>query len=274
MTRVRKAVIPAAGLGTRNLPVTKVVPKELFPVGNKPAIHYVVEEAVAAGIDAILLVVSRGKEALVNYFDRASELEHHLEQASKGHLRKALALPPVHVQFVRQQEPKGLGDAVRLAKPFVGDEPFAVLLPDDLLFGPRPALAGLLEAYAACRAPVVALKVMPDDVLHRYGVARVTPAGDRFKIEEIVEKPREAPPSNYAVIGRYVLTPDLFPHLEALTPGVGGELQLTDALRGYLAHGSVYGVPWPHERYDVSLEREYVALLHRFLTQDPAAETK
>ncbi len=257
---VRKAVIPAAGLGTRFLPATKATPKEMLPVVDRPAIQYVVEEAAAAGFADILLITGRNKRALEDHFDRAYELEHALEQRHDD-VRMAEVLRSAglaHIHYVRQGEPRGLGHAVLQAADHVGDEPFAVLLGDDLIDERDPLLTRMIEVRRQHGGSVIALMRVPRESLPLYGVASVEPAGaeDVMRVRDLVEKPPlEAAPSDYAVIGRYVLDPAVFRVLEVTPPGRSGEIQLTDALRVLAAMppeegGGVHGVVFTGRRYD------------------------
>ncbi|MBX6377081.1 MAG: UTP--glucose-1-phosphate uridylyltransferase GalU [Clostridia bacterium] len=253
--RVAKAVIPAAGRGTRFLPATKAQPKEMLPLVDKPTIQYVVEEAVAAGIDDILLVTGRDKRAIEDHFDRHRELEATLAERNLGDLLTLVqdVSELAHFHYVRQPEPLGLGHAVLCARYHVGAEPFAVLLGDDVLRGERPGLVQLLEVFQRFGRPVVAVQEVPREQVSAYGVVagrEVEPG--LVRVESLVEKPApEAAPSNLAVIGRYVLTPDVFDVLERLEPGVGGEIQLTDALCALCADGPLYAVRLRGRRYDV-----------------------
>ena len=257
---VRKAVIPAAGLGTRFLPATKATPKEMLPVVDRPAIQYLVEEAAAAGFDDILLITGRNKRALEDHFDRAYELEHALEQrhdsARIDEIRHSAEL--AHIHYVRQGEPRGLGHAVLQAADHVGDEPFAVLLGDDLIDERDPLLTRMIEVREQHGGSVIALMRMPRESLPLYGVAAVeaTDAPDLLHVLDLVEKPTlGAAPSDYAIIGRYVLDPAVFGVLEVTAPGRAGEIQLTDALRVLAtmpaeAGGGVHGVVFEGRRYD------------------------
>ena len=255
---VTKAVIPAAGLGTRFLPATKAMPKEMLPIVDKPAIQYVVEEAADAGLRDVLIVTGRNKNNLSNHFDGVPELEATLER--KGDLAKlervhaSSALAEVH--FLRQGQPLGLGHAVGRARMHVGDESFAVLLGDDLIDARDPLLTRMIEVHDREQATVVALMEVPPELIHLYGCAAVTATADAdvVKITGLVEKPDAAEaPSNLAVIGRYVLRPEIFDIIDALEPGRGGEYQLTDALNVLAAGGGdrpVYGVVFRGRRYD------------------------
>ena len=278
---IRKAVIPAAGLGTRFLPATKSTPKEMLPVVDKPAIQYVVEEAVAAGLDDILMITGRSKRSLADHFDAAPELEASL--AAKGDtdrlalVRASTDLADVH--FVRQRQPKGLGHAVLCAKRHVGDEPFAVLLGDDLIDRRDPILPGMLALQERTGGSVVALLEVEPDQIHLYGCAAVVPleggGTDEVRIVGLVEKPDTADaPSNLAIIGRYVLNPAIFAVLADTAPGRGGEIQLTDAL-ATLADlpaeqgGGVYGVVFRGRRYDTGDRLDYLKAVVRIAADRP-----
>jgi UTP--glucose-1-phosphate uridylyltransferase len=265
-TRI-KAVIPAAGLGTRFLPATKAMPKEMLPVVDKPAIQYVVEEAVAAGIDDVLVIIGRNKNALANHFDRVTELEHTLEQkgddAKLARVVETSSLADIH--FVRQGDPKGLGHAVLRAKKHIGNETFAVMLGDDLIDARDPLLTRMIEVSQAQSATVVALMEVDPEQIHLYGCAAVetTADDDVVRITDLVEKPSAADaPSNLAIIGRYVLKPEIFGVLEATEPGKGGEIQLTDALQALAADeqvaGPVLGVIFRGRRYDTGDRLDYL----------------
>ena len=265
MVNIRKAIIPAAGYGTRSLPITKVVPKELFPIGSKPAIHYVVEEAVAAGIEEILIVVSRNKNMIIDYFDRSLELEAFLEKKNKLHLLEKTETPDVKIQFTRQPFAMGLGDAILQGKNFVGNEPFAVLLPDDLfLFDEVAPLAEMIENCNPSTSTILGLKKVELESLKNYGVVEQTElSSDVHRITGIIEKPEKNPPSDLAVIGRYVLSHRIFSILETLEPGVGDEIQLTDAIAELLKQQTCLGKVISAERFDIGVEDEYVALVNR-----------
>ena len=234
--KVRKAVIPAAGLGTRMLPATKTVPKEMLPLVDKPAIQYIIEEAAAAGIEDILVVTNRAKSAMDDYFDYYPELETRLLQSGKDRelheVRRAADL--ANIFYVRQKETKGLGHAIWRAKRFVGDEPFAVLLGDDIMRSQKPVIGQLIEAAERYEASAVGVQQVALDVISKYCSVKVKALEDRvFDVSDLVEKPRpEQVFSNYAILGRYVLTPGIFDVLEILKPGYGGEIQLTDGLSG------------------------------------------
>ncbi|WP_233265554.1 UTP--glucose-1-phosphate uridylyltransferase GalU [Leifsonia sp. AG29] len=264
---VTKAVIPAAGLGTRFLPATKAMPKEMLPVVDKPAIQYVVEEAVASGLHDVLLVTGRNKNALENHFDRNTELEDALrKKGDDDRLRQvsySTSLADMH--YVRQGDPRGLGHAVLRARMHIGHEPFAVLLGDDIIDARDPLLGRMLEVQRALNTTVVALMEVPPESIHLYGAAAVveTDEEDVVRITGLVEKPnRKNAPSCYAVIGRYVLRPEIFDVLEKTEPGKGGEIQLTDALQGLATApawtGGVHGVIFRGRRYDTGDRLDYL----------------
>jgi len=258
--KVRKAVIPAAGLGTRFLPATKAQPKEMLPVVDKPAIQYVVEEAVRAGIDDILIISGRSKRSLEDHFDRNIELELELEERGKTkELKEVKALADLAaIHFIRQGEALGLGHAVGMASKHVGDQPFVVLLGDDLIDERVLLLEAMIAEAERVERSVIALMEVDDP--SSYGCARVEPAdGDLVRIREIVEKPsRDLAPSNLAVMGRYVFTPDIFDAIARVQPGVGGEIQLTDAIALLLEGAGVYGFPFSEGRFDTGNKLDYL----------------
>lgn len=262
MSAVRKAVIPAAGLGTRFLPVTKVQPKEMLPVVDKPAIQYVVEEAVAAGLDDILIITSRGKRAIEDHFDRNVELELELEEAGKVDLleevRAVTEMADVH--YVRQHEPLGLGYAVSVARDHVGSEPFAVLLGDDIMVDDADLLRSIIAVHDERGGSCIAILEVEPDEISAYGSAEVEPVAEGVvRILSLVEKPRpEDAPSNLAVIGRYVFTPEIFDALDRIEPGAGGEYQLTDAIALLATRQPVYGRPFKHGRYDIGRKIDFL----------------
>jgi UTP--glucose-1-phosphate uridylyltransferase len=256
--RVRKAVFPAAGWGTRFLPATKAQPKEMLPLVDKPVIQYAVEEAVAAGIEQVIIVTSSQKRAIEDHFDLNLELEQLLEQRGDIEmLRQIRAISDLaQVSYVRQKEQLGLGHAVLVAKELVGHEPFAVILSDDVVVGGRPCIGQLIEAYQETHSSVVAVMEVPHEETHRYGIIDgqlATGVADSrlYKLSGLVEKPEpEAAPSNLAIIGRYVLTPKVFDKLEQTPRGAGGEIQLTDALEAVMKEQDVYGYAFEGVRYD------------------------
>ncbi len=252
--RVRKAVFPAAGLGTRFLPATKAQPKEMLPLVDKPIIQYVVEEAVASGLTEIIIVTGRGKRAIEDHFDAAFELEYYLQD--RGKLEELAEIKTISelasVSYVRQREPLGLGHAILCARALVGEEPFGVFLGDDLIVASSPCMRQLLGVFERYGGPVVAVERVPGDQISRYGVIRPKPLeGKVYEVLDLVEKPaaREAP-SDLAIIGRYVLTPDLFPVLAETRPDARGEIQVTDALRTLRRTRALYAVEFEGKRYD------------------------
>jgi UTP--glucose-1-phosphate uridylyltransferase len=262
--RIRKAVIPAAGLGTRFLPATKAIPKEMIPLVDKPGIQYVIEEAVGAGITDILIVTGRTKKAIEDHFDRSPELEASLAASGKDELvermRELASLADIH--YIRQDEPRGLGHAVGVGRRHVGDEPFAVLLPDDLMAEGSDALARMVAAAERRSASVVALMRFPADEIGKYGVVATEGeigADDVVRITTTVEKPTPGTePSDLAIIGRYVLTPDVFDRIARLKPGAIGEIQLTDALCEMAEDGPFYGMVLEGGRYDIGNKLDWL----------------
>lgn len=262
--RARKAVIPAAGLGTRFLPATKAQPKEMLPLVDKPAIQYIVEEAVRAGLDDLLMITGRGKRALEDHFDVDEVLEQHLESGGKHDLleatRRASQLADVH--YVRQGQPLGLGHAVGCARRHVGGEPFAVLLGDDVLGDGGALLRRMVELSASTERTVVAVMEFGDDQLHKYGVinGQPDPADPNvYHVTDMVEKPGPAKaPSNLCIIGRYVLTPDIFDHIDQVNPGSGGEIQLTDAMRSQAIDKPIRAIRYTGPRYDVGTKSDWL----------------
>lgn len=256
--KVRKAVFPAAGMGTRFLPATKVMPKEMLPVVDKPIIQYGVEEAIASGCDEVIIVTGRGKGLMEDHFDISFELEHSLAQRNKTALletaRKVARL--AHISTVRQKEPLGLGHAVLMAKQLVGNEPFGVILPDDLVDSPdKPCLRQMIEVFEEKQASVIATQIVDGKAISAYGVLNAKPVagfnGRLYEISDMVEKPKfEDAPSDLAIIGRYVLTPRIFDMIEMIQPGAGGELQLTDALKLLLRYEKIYGFVFEGKRHD------------------------
>ena len=260
--KVRKAVIPAAGLGTRMLPATKTVPKEMLPMVDKPVIQYIIEEAVASGIEDILIVTNRAKSAMDDYFDYYPELETRLNQAGKEkelfEVRRAADL--ANIFYVRQKETKGLGHAIWRAKRFVGNEPFAVLLGDDIMKAEVPVTRQLIDAAETHSASAVGVQYVPTEAISKYSSVKVTPLEGRvFRVSDMNEKPTpEQMLSNYAILGRYVLTPDIFDILENLTPGYGGEIQLTDGLKQLCRQAPMVAVDFEGRRYDTGNLRGFL----------------
>jgi UTP--glucose-1-phosphate uridylyltransferase len=259
---VTKAVIPAAGLGTRFLPATKSQPKEMLPIVDKPAIQYVIEEAVRAGLTDILVVTGRGKRAIEDHFDRNFELEYYLEQQAKHDLLKEVqgTSEMADIHYIRQRDPLGLGHAVSVAREHVGDEPFAVLLGDDIMVDESQLLRSMIDVHARYGRSALALKRVPTDEISSYGCVEPEPVHDGLvQVRSIVEKPAAADaPSDLAVIGRYVFTPEIFEALDRIEPGAHGELQLTDAIALLLETQTVYGCVFETGRYDIGQKVDFL----------------
>ncbi len=275
---VRKAVFPAAGLGTRFLPATKAQPKEMLPLVDKPLIQYGVEEAIQSGVSNIIIVTGRGKSAIEDHFDVSFELEHLLESRKKHEMLAAVRSisEMINIAYVRQKEALGLGHAVLRARELVGEEPFAVVLSDDVISAEPPCLRQLLDVYGKHAAPVLALMEVPEESVSAYGVVEAEPVrfngcNDRlFRIRSLVEKPpRGEAPSNLAIIGRYVLTPAIFDAIEATAPGTGGEIQLTDGLRHLLQDSPIYGYRFEGKRYDAGDKLGFLEATVEFALQRP-----
>lgn len=269
---IRKAVIPAAGLGTRFLPVTKSMPKEMLPIIDKPAIHYVVEEAVDSGIDDILLITGRGKRAIEDYFDDAPELRMHLEHYGKSkHLEELQCISRFEgIHFIRQREPKGLGDAVLCAEKHCGNEPFAVLLGDDIMKDHTPCTKQLIDIFEKTGSSVIAIQQVPKVDLNKYGIVKGTQYGEGLLLlDDIVEKPRpEEAPSHFGSIGRYVFTPALFSCLKQTSRGAGDEIQLTDAIRLLMKKEDVYAYCFLGKRYDTGNKLGYIETIIDYALED------
>jgi UTP--glucose-1-phosphate uridylyltransferase len=259
---VKKAVIPAAGLGTRFLPATKSQPKEMLPLVDKPAIQYVVEEAVRAGISDILIITGRGKRTLEDHFDRSFELEHHLEKNGKHDLLKQVRAitEMASIHYIRQRDPLGLGAAVQVAEPHVGGEPFAVLLGDDIIQTSSPLLEAMMHVYERYGRSVIAVKEVPRSEISLYGAVNPEFVEDGLaRIVNIVEKPApEDAPSNLAAIGRYLLTPEIFDAIRTVTPDRSGEVQLTDAINLLAQEQAVYALVFEGARYDIGKKLDYL----------------
>ncbi len=259
---IKKAVIPAAGLGTRFLPATKAQPKEMLPLVDKPTIQYVIEEAVNSGIEDILIITGRGKRAIEDHFDKSLELEIHLAEKKDfetlKELQKISSMANIH--YVRQKEPLGLGHAILCAKSFIGNEPFAVLLGDDIILSEKPVLLQMIEKFNQYKSSIIAAMEVPMEDISSYGCIKpVSIEENLVKIEKMVEKPAmEDAPSNLAVIGRYILTPEIFYFLEKTIPGRGGEIQLTDGLDALKTRQALYGYCFEGKRYDVGDKFGYI----------------
>lgn len=271
--RVRKAVIPAAGLGVRFLPATKALPKEMLPIVDKPTIQYVIEEAIASGIEDILIITGRSKKAIEDHFDKSVELEYQLKAKGNYDLLKIVdeVSDLANLFYVRQKEPLGLGHAVLCARQFVGEEPFAVLLGDDIIKSDVPCLKQLADLYEEKQSSVIAVLEVPEKEVNKYGI--ISGAGissNTYRINDLVEKPEVGrAPSNMAVIGRYIITPGIFPLLAATQPGAGGEIQLTDALKVLCREQPLYGLAYEGKRYDVGDKLGYLRATVEFALDRP-----
>ena len=272
-THIKKAVITAAGWGTRFLPATKSQPKEMLPLLNKPIIQYSVEEAIGCGVELVVIVTALGKRSMEDYFDHAFELEHFLEQHGKAKLAAEVKRLSnmVDICYVRQKEQLGLGHAVLTAKNVVGNEPFILFLPDDIFVDGAATLKQMIEIYARYEASVLAVKEVPEDDVDRYGVIRPRKIAPRlYQAMELVEKPeRKEAPSRLAIMGRYVLSPDIFPALEATRPGRGQEIQLTDGLQRLAHEQAVYAYEFEGERYDAGTMQTWLETTIALALKDP-----
>lgn len=253
--KVRKAIIPAAGLGTRFLPATKAQPKEMLPIVDKPTIQYIIEEAIASGIDSILIITGRGKRAIEDHFDRSFELEEELKKKNQEELlsqvREIANLVDIH--YIRQKEPRGLGHAIYCAKAFIGNEPFAVLLGDDIVDAENPCLKQMIKVYDEYKTSILGVQPVDPADVSKYGIIAGNKVEDRiYKVKDLVEKPdAETAPSNIAILGRYIINPLIFKFLENAKPGKNGEIQLTDALKELSRHEAMYAYDFIGRRYDV-----------------------
>lgn len=271
--KVKKAVIPAAGFGTRMLPATKAIPKEMLPLVDRPSIHYIVEEAVKSGISEILIITSRGKEELCDYFDYSPELEAKLRASGREDDAEALRAiaDMADITFIRQKEQHGLGHAIMCAKAFTGSEPFAVLLGDDVMVGNPPVTRQLLDVYEKTGCATVGVSYVPNDQISKYCSLDVTPVENRvMEVHKLIEKPRlDQIMSNYAILGRYVLTPEIYNMLEHLSAGYGGEIQLTDGLNALCQTQKLLGVEYEGVRYDTGNLRGYLHATVQLALQHP-----
>jgi UTP--glucose-1-phosphate uridylyltransferase len=258
---VKKGIFPAAGLGTRFLPATKASPKEMLPIVDKPMIQYGIEEAIACNIKEIVIITGKHKRAIEDHFDYAFELEHKLKKSGKKKLIEEInRLSKINIAYIRQGYALGLGHAIFCAKPFVNDEPFAVILSDDIIDPEERLLADMIRLYKELKSPILALEQVPASDIHRYGVIDGVREGDGvYRIQDLIEKPSaESAPSDMAIIGRYILTPDIFGVLQKARPGKGGEIQLTDAIRVLLKTRPVYGFLFRGKRYDAGDKLGYL----------------
>lgn len=272
MKKVRKAIIPAAGLGTRFLPATKAMPKEMLPIVDKPTIQYIVEEAIESGIEDIIIVTGKDKRAIEDHFDSAHLLETRLAESEKFELLNAVQLSSkVDIHYIRQKSPLGLGHAVWTARKFIGDEPFAVLLGDDIIQAETPGLKQLITQFDEQQSSVIGMMEVPENETYRYGI--IDPAeqmGKLYRAKGFVEKPRAGTaPSNMAIIGRYVFTPEIFNYLDQMKVGAGGEIQLTDAIEQLNTIQNVYGYAFEGKRYDVGEKLGFVETTIEFALQRP-----
>ena len=252
---IKKAIIPAAGLGTRFLPATKAQAKEMLPIVDKPTLQYIIEEAIESGIEEILIVTGRNKKSIEDHFDRSVELELELEQKGKTAMLEMVQdiSNMVNIHYIRQKEPKGLGHAIHCAKSFIGNEPFAVLLGDDIVDASTPCLKQMIDAYDEYKTTVLGVQEVARENVEKYGILDVKHIEDRvYKVKDMVEKPSiEEAPSNIAILGRYIITPEIFNILENQAPGKGGEIQLTDALQTLATKEAIYAYNFEGRRYDV-----------------------
>lgn len=269
--KVRKAIIPAAGLGTRFLPATKAQPKEMLPIVDKPTIQYIVEEAIDSGIEDIMIVTGRNKRSIEDHFDKSLELEHELRKTGKDELLSLVKdiSNLVDIHYIRQKEPKGLGHAIYCARSFIGNEPFAVLLGDDVIQADTPCLKQLIDVYNEYKTTVLGVQKVPKEEVDKYGIVDCLQIENRVhKVKDLVEKPDvKNAPSNIAILGRYILSPKIFEYIEKLTPGAGGEIQLTDALKGLVKKEAMYAYDFIGKRYDVGNKLGFLQATVEFALQ-------
>ncbi|MBS4198396.1 UTP--glucose-1-phosphate uridylyltransferase GalU [Bacillus sp. FJAT-49732] len=269
--KVRKAIIPAAGLGTRFLPATKAMPKEMLPIVDKPTIQYIIEEAIESGIEDIIIVTGKGKRAIEDHFDHSFELEQNLYEKGKfdllNEVQKSSQLVDIH--YIRQKEPKGLGHAIWCARKFIGNEPFAILLGDDIVQAEKPCLKQMIEQYERYNASILGVQSVPKNDVSRYGIVDVNKIGERFyNVNNLIEKPsEEEAPSNLAIMGRYILNPRVFEILADQKPGAGGEIQLTDAIATLNHYEAVFAYDFEGVRYDVGEKLGFIQTTIEFALQ-------
>lgn len=260
--KVRKAIIPAAGLGTRFLPATKAQPKEMLPIVDKPTIQYIIEEAVAAGIQDIIIVTGRNKRSIEDHFDRSIELELELERGQKQEMLEMVRdiSEMANIHYIRQKEPRGLGHAILAARHFIGNQPFAVLLGDDVVISKKPCLGQMLDVYNEYRTSILGVQTVEPQVVNKYGIIAGKQVDERvYKVSDMVEKPAlDEAPSNVAVLGRYIITPEIFEFLETQDAGKGGEIQLTDALKRLAREQAMYAYDFKGHRYDVGTKVGFI----------------
>lgn len=272
--KIRKAIIPAAGLGTRFLPATKAQPKEMLPIVDKPTLQYIIEECVASGIEEILIITGRNKKSIEDHFDKSVELELELEKSGKEEMLKMVRdiTDMINIHFIRQKEPRGLGHAIHCAKTFVGDEPFAVLLGDDIVYNDeKPCLKQLIDCYNECGTSVLGVQTVDRSQVNKYGIVGGEQVSDRvYKVSNLVEKPSpEEAPSNVAILGRYIITPRIFEILETTAPGKGNEIQLTDALLTLVKEESMYAYDFQGKRYDAGDKLGYLQATVEYALRRP-----
>ncbi len=255
MNNVRKAIIPAAGLGTRFLPATKAQPKEMLPIVDKPTLQYIIEEAINSGIEEILIITGRNKKSIEDHFDKSIELEMELEKSGKQELLEMVRYigDMINIQYIRQKEPRGLGHAILCAKSFINDEPFAVILGDDIVDAQKPCLKQLIDVYNEYNTTIIGVQKVDEQDVSKYGIVQGKYIDDRiYLIKDLIEKPEvDKAPSNIAILGRYILKPDLFEILENQKPGKNNEIQLTDALKTLCERQAMYAYEFEGKRYDV-----------------------
>lgn len=270
---VRKAIIPAAGLGTRFLPATKAQPKEMLPIVDKPTIQYIIEEAIASGISEIIIVTGRSKRSIEDHFDKSVELELELEKNGKEELLKMVReiSDMANIHYIRQKEPRGLGHAILTARHFVGNEPFAVLLGDDVVVAKQPCLSQMIDVYNEYKTSVLGVQKVAHEVVNKYGIVNCKEVDDRvYKVRDLVEKPKiEDAPSDIAILGRYIITPAIFDYLETQDAGTGGEIQLTDALRRLAKDEAMYCYDFKGHRYDVGTKTGFLQANIEFALRNP-----
>jgi UTP--glucose-1-phosphate uridylyltransferase len=278
LKKIKKAIIPAAGLGTRFLPATKAQPKEMLPIVDKPTLQYIIEEAIESGIEEILIVTGRSKKSIEDHFDRSIELELELEKKGKTDMLKMVQdiSNMVNIHYIRQKEPKGLGHAIYCAKSFIGNEPFAVLLGDDIVDAKTPCLKQLIDCYNEYQTTILGVQEVPDSEVNKYGIINAKPIEDNvYKIKDMIEKPNlNEAPSNIAILGRYILTPTIFDILETQQPGKGGEIQLTDALRTLVKSEALYAYIFEGKRYDVGDKLGFLEATVDYALKNPELKDK
>ncbi|MEW9052619.1 MAG: UTP--glucose-1-phosphate uridylyltransferase GalU [Neobacillus sp.] len=276
--KVKKAIIPAAGLGTRFLPATKAMPKEMLPIVDKPTIQYIVEEAIESGIEDIIIVTGKGKRAIEDHFDHSFELEQNLLDKGKYELLEEVqkSSKMVDIHYIRQKEPRGLGHAIWCARKFIGNEPFAILLGDDIVRAEKPCLKQLIEQYERYNASILGVQSVPYEEVERYGIVNGSQISNRlYSVADLIEKPKqEEAPSNLAIMGRYILNPRIFEILSNQQPGAGGEIQLTDAISRLNDFEAVYAYNFQGVRYDVGEKFGFIQTTIEFALRNEAVKGK